>query len=347
MYREVNVVCDGLLNDHLNNGILDLSVCLRNATSIICNDTRRLPQTVTEIVLPKYGLTSLTCKSNGISSLKIPEKSPLRSIDCSDNRFTSLDLRHCGVLEHLDCCDNYIENLIVPSNTEFIYCSFNCLKVLDLSNVYLISLRCDHNQITHLRLPDTLKSIECQYNCIQQLILPPNLVSLECVGNPIRELNLPPGLETLRASNLDTLTINTTVLEVLQLDGCQLTELWVPSSVRQLACINCPSLTHIHITHNLIDLTLENCPVVFTSHHSRISMYRAFMMGVDKIKDMVERHYMDHSLDRIIDLLIIKGHYWKIMRLQQWLHRMYWSPDTVFGRRKVVRIANQYVCRRV
>lgn len=339
--REVDIVDDGFMDSYFDNGVLDLSVCLRNASSIICNN---MPA-VTEIILPQRELTNLTCQSNSISSLKIP--SSVRSVSCNDNNLTRLDLGHCNVLEYLACRDNRIEDLIVPPNTEFVYCSYNRLRELDLSNVYLTHLDCCHNRITHLKLPRTLIQLDCQHNCIQQLRLPPKLESLNCNGNPIRDLELPPGLKTLRASNLDTLTINTTVLEVLQLYGCQLTELWVPSSVRQLAYRNCPSLTHIHITHNQIDLKLENCPVVFTSHHSRISMYRAFMMNVDEIKDMVERHYMDHPLDRIMDLHIIKGHYWKIMRLQQWLHRMYWSPDTIFGRRKVERIAHQYVCRHV
>ncbi|OAZ03420.1 T9SS type A sorting domain-containing protein [Flavobacterium succinicans] len=174
-------------------------------------------------------LKTLSCGSNGLTSLDITKNVALQDLSCNSNKLTTLDLSRNVDLTYLSCYNNQLTTLDVSKNVALtrLVIYYNKLTTLDLSkNVPLIELYCNNNQLTTLDLSKNaaLKSLDCETNQLTTLDLSNNvaLERLDCETNQLTTLNLS----------------NNVALERLECQNNKLTSLDVSKNVA-LTTLNC------------------------------------------------------------------------------------------------------------
>lgn len=81
-------------------------------------------------------LKTLICNNNGLTELDLSKNTKLRYLACYSNQLTELDLSNNLELETLSCESNRIRSLNVSKNAalQFLKCGSNCLASVDISN---------------------------------------------------------------------------------------------------------------------------------------------------------------------------------------------------------------------
>ena len=99
-------------------------------------------------------LTTLNCNHNHLTELDLHKLIKIRSLWCNNNHLTNLDILSCKYLELIDCANNKLTSLTVYGliHLESLYCNNNQLVEIfglpDLVNLYL--LYCEYNQLSML-----------------------------------------------------------------------------------------------------------------------------------------------------------------------------------------------------
>ncbi|NQY67581.1 MAG: T9SS type A sorting domain-containing protein [Flavobacteriales bacterium] len=140
-------------------------------------------------------ITTLSLKSNQVSSLNLSANTELTWLGCSDNLLTSLDLSQNTKLIRLSSDTNMLTSLDLSNNIllEKLYCSYNSLTSLDLSNnPELEIIHCSNNNITNIYFyqnsPNLLyiDELGCHNNNLSTLNLSVfyNISQILASGNP-------------------------------------------------------------------------------------------------------------------------------------------------------------------
>ena len=96
-------------------------------------------------------LTSLYCRSNGLTSLSVNGSTSLTNLDCASNALNYLNVSGCSSMTTLKCTYNQLTSLpTLPSSLQTLYCSDNKLTSLPSLPSTLTYLDCGNNQITSL-----------------------------------------------------------------------------------------------------------------------------------------------------------------------------------------------------
>ncbi len=185
-------------------------------------------------------------------------------IEINDSNFKDENFRNY-ILERIDLDqDGYlsekelsIENMRIDSkeifslegieyfkNLKYLDCAYNRIKDLDLTeNIILESLICSNNNISSLKIPESLTELNCSYNKIENLNLSNknNLNNIDCSSNEIRIL------DTNNLGNVEILNCSYNEIEVLNTNDLK--------NIRALYC-NSNNIKNLDLQNNTKLLTL-------------------------------------------------------------------------------------------
>ncbi len=144
-------------------------------------------------------LSSLQCDHNALKNLELAYNSSLTTLLCGNNQLTSLDVSFLN-LYRFECSSNKITTLDLSYSTNLssIICGSNSLTdTLDLSNCPdLTYIACDYNQLTGLKMKDSIKvtTLFCNNNLLTSLDVNDKIEinNLTVSGNKITELDIAP-----------------------------------------------------------------------------------------------------------------------------------------------------------
>ena len=119
-------------------------------TDFRCNNNKITNLQVSNLT----NLTFLDCSNNLLNSLDVTNLTNLTNLFCSNNSISNLNLSAITNLNILNCSHNNLTSLDVTSNTSLnnINSSFNQLTSLDVSNVNLLKLYTNDNNLKALNL---------------------------------------------------------------------------------------------------------------------------------------------------------------------------------------------------
>lgn len=111
----------------------------------------------------------------------------IRDLDLSNNCFTTLDISYLSNLSYLNVHNNNLTDLIYPDHLIRLDCSDNNLWILDDNATNLITLICDHNQLTSIPYFKDLRYLRCDHNQINHLN-DMDVLYLNCSFNQLTQL---------------------------------------------------------------------------------------------------------------------------------------------------------------
>ena len=142
-------------------------------------------------VLKHKKLYDLNCSHNRLKKLKLDKSmQELFQLDCSYNKISPLSIDGLDMLENLGCDHNGMKKLVLKNLSDiYIFCDHNKLKYLDLSTVSVRELYCSYNKLESL---DTygVDRLDCSYNNIKELKGTLSMITLKCDHNQLTYLNI-------------------------------------------------------------------------------------------------------------------------------------------------------------
>lgn len=144
----------------------------------------------------KLDLSNMQLSSIPIDILKL---SNINVLILDNNKISLIDNIPPNV-KYLSLCNNsisYVNTLALPKHLQILHISNNSLTNIDISDTNITSLICDHNDITSVKLNDTIKSLNISHNSLTKISLPNSLETYNCSFNEIVSFNnIPTNLKT-------------------------------------------------------------------------------------------------------------------------------------------------------
>lgn len=286
------------------------------------------------LILPQNGkLKSIDCCGNNLRDLKVPYG--VKHLNCDDNQLEQLELPH--TIQKIYCSRNRLKHLVLPEGTRDVRCSGNLLTRLVLPKS-IINVNCSCNKIRNLQLTLGLRVLYCDCNCIRKLDVHDNLIQLSCSGNRLRSLRVPNGMQRLwcNSNQLTQLEIPKGNLQTLFCKKNDLTELRIYHPIGGVHCDSNKRLLHLEVPQ-VTDLTCDGCPIVFDSYTSR----RTFKK-LPSFHKRTKLYYKSNPITELMDCYIDKGQYRRVLKVQNYLHSIYWNPSNIFAKRRIQQLYTDY-----
>lgn len=144
----------------------------------------------------KLDLSNMQLTSIPIDVLKL---SNIDVLILDNNKISLIDNIPSNV-KYLSLCNNsisYANTLALPKHLQILQLSNNSLTNLDISDTNIITLICDHNNLTTVKLNDTIKSLNVSHNSLTEINLPDSLETYNCSFNELSSFNnIPINLKT-------------------------------------------------------------------------------------------------------------------------------------------------------
>jgi Leucine-rich repeat (LRR) protein len=172
-YNQITILnWNGLTNlqtlSCMNNQLLSLNVSvLTNLKYLNCSSNHLPSLDVSGLI----NLQNLYCESNQLVNINLNGiTTSLTSLICKNNNLNSLDITNLSNINNLDCSHNQINtlNLVGHPNLYYLYCSFNVITSLNISDLNLSYLNCSNNQISQIDFTSCvhLFNLDCSYNLL-------------------------------------------------------------------------------------------------------------------------------------------------------------------------------------
>lgn len=313
---------------HCPTKSLDLS-SYTGAIEIECNKLG-----IDNLILPQNGnLRFVNCSVNNLRDLKVPYG--VEYLFCDDNQLDRLELPH--TIQAVHCCRNNLRHLVLPEGTRNVSCSGNRLERLVLPKS-VINVNCSCNKIRSLKIVPGLRKLYCDCNRIKRLNMLDNLIELSCSRNHLRSLTVPIGMQKLwcDSNQLTQLEIPIGNLKTLWCKKNELTELRIYHPIEHVHCDSNKQLLHLEV-FQVTDLTCDGCPVVFDSYTSRRTFGK-----LTYLRKRMRLYYASNPTARLMDAYINKGQYRRVLRIQKFLHDIYWNPSNIFAKRRIRQLCADY-----
>lgn len=221
-------------------------------------------------------LSTLYCRSNNVSNVKLDSLINLTFLDFTDNQITTINLDALKNLTTLSCGYNqltsldvsklvkllslYISNNKITSfdtsslkKLQYFSCDYNLLTTIDVSNLSnLYSFDCTNNLLTTLNVNNFsyLRELNCSNNQISNLNINnlPNLAKLNCTSNQLTSL------DPLVFPTLNSFYCRNNKIKILELNGVPNLET-LSCSENELTTLDVKalkSLTGLYCSSNLL-----------------------------------------------------------------------------------------------
>ncbi|MGH1336197.1 MAG: T9SS type A sorting domain-containing protein [Aureispira sp.] len=304
-----------------NQNITDLTgiEAFVNLTSLSC----RSNQLTSLDVRQNTSLTTLYCSSNQLNNLDLSQNVNLTTVWCYSNQLSSLNLPPSASLTNLICYSNQLSSLDVSQNRglTFLDGGSNQLASLDVSqNTNLTALRCGSNQLSSLDISQntSLTALYCNSNPLGSLELRQNtnLTVLDCNSNQLNSLNVKNG----NNSNFTLFNArNNLSLTCIEVDDSTYSATnWTQVDVVANFSTNCSMFNNIQTINKAINLSAYPNPTTASITLDFGKCYQEVTIQIyNVIGELVMNQSLENSSSSRLELRGVAGMYFLTIQTEE------------------------------